>query len=69
MPHIAITMFPGRNHELKTEIAKKVQTYLAGELRLDKKFVTVSIEDIPKESWDGFMKKIPESILYIKPES
>lgn len=67
MPHVAITMIPGRNDEQKTDIAQKVQDFLAAELSLEKKYVSVSIEDIPVEHWADSMKKIPDSILYAKP--
>ena len=51
MPHVDITMSPGRNDQAKKEIAEKVQNFLAKELGIDKGFVSVSIEDIPKEKW------------------
>lgn len=51
IPHIDITMIPGRDDETKKEIALKVQRFLSEELNIDKKFVSVSIEDIPKEDW------------------
>lgn len=50
MPHIDITMIPGRDDEAKKEIALKVQRFLSEELNIDEKFVSVSIEDIPKEN-------------------
>lgn len=67
MPHVAITMIPGRNNEQKIEIAQKVQKFLANELKLENKYISVSIEDIPLENWDDSMKKVPDSILYVKP--
>ena len=50
MPHIAITMFPGRSREVKAELAVKVQDFVAAELQLEKEFVSVSVEDIPKSN-------------------
>ena len=55
MPHVDITMIPGRNDQAKKEIAEKVQNFLAKELGIDKGFVSVSIEDIPKEKWQEHM--------------
>ena len=49
MPHIDITMMPGRDDSVKKEIAVKVQQFIAKELNIDEKFVSVSIEDIEKE--------------------
>lgn len=68
MPHIAISMIPGRDHDTKVELSHKVQDYLAEELQIDKKYITVSIEDIEPQNWDSWMKKIPDDIMYIKPE-
>ena len=49
MPHVAITMIPGRDEETKLALAKKTQEFLVGELGIDSKFVSVSIQDIPME--------------------
>ena len=49
MPHVDITMIPGRDDKAKKEIAEKVQNFLAKELGIDTGFVSVSIEDIPKK--------------------
>lgn len=51
MPHIAIQMYPGRDQATKEKIAKKMQAVLAEEMAADKKFFSVSIEDIPAEDW------------------
>ena len=67
MPHVAITMIPGRNDEQKKEIAQKVQAFLAEELKLDAKYVSVSVEDIPVADWSGSMEKFSDDILYVKP--
>lgn len=66
MPHIAITMYPGRNDDIKNSLAKKMQDAMAEELNIDKKFISVSIEDIEKENWDENMKKYPDDIIFIK---
>ncbi len=67
MPHIAITMYPGRTSEQKQNIANKVQKLIEEELGVDKKAITVSVEDIPKEKWEDNMKQFSEDIIYIKP--
>lgn len=35
MPHIAITMIPGRDEETKQALALKIQAFLVGELDID----------------------------------
>lgn len=67
MPHIAITMYPGRSPEQKQNIANKIQKLFVEELGIDKKVISVSVEDIPKEKWEDNMKEFSEDIIYIKP--
>lgn len=67
MPHIAITMYPGRSPEQKLDIANKIQKLFVEELGIDKKVISISVEDIPKENWEDNMKEFSEDIIYIKP--
>lgn len=67
MPHVAITMIPGRNDEQKMSLAQKVQDFLADELKLEKQFISVSIEDIPVANWENSMQKFSDDILFVKP--
>ena len=67
MPHAAITMIPGRDEEAKRVLAKRTQEFLAGELGIDHKFVSVSIQDIPMEDWRKSMEQFPDEIMYVKP--
>ena len=64
MPHIAITMIPGRDRETKKELALKVQAFICGELNVNAEIVSVSIEDVAKEDWTEHMKNFPEDIIY-----
>lgn len=64
MPHVAISMIPGRSREVKKELSIKVQDFICKELNLDKDVVSVSVEDIPMEKWEEHMKQFPpETIL------
>ena len=67
MPHVAITMIPGRDAETKLALAQKTQSFLEQELGIDPKFISVSIQDIPPENWAESMKQFPEEILFVKP--
>lgn len=67
MPHIDITMYPGRNNEIKNRLAEKVQQTVADELKVDKGAVSVSIEDVPKDKWDEHLKQF-EKNLFIRPQ-
>lgn len=67
MPHIAITMIPGRNDEIKKALALKVQNLLVAELGIEPKFVSVSIQDIPMEEWADSMEQFSDDIMFVKP--
>lgn len=67
MPHIDITMIPGRDDTAKKEIAVKVQHFLATELKIDEKFVSVSIEDVAKEEWTAHMERLKDKKMFVAP--
>lgn len=67
MPHIDITMIPGRDDTAKKEIAVKVQQFIAKELNIDEKFVSVSIEDIEKENWTTHMESMKDKKMFVSP--
>jgi 4-oxalocrotonate tautomerase len=67
MPHIAITMFPGRTPEQKQALANKVQKLFEEELGLDKKVISVSVEDVARDKWPDHIKQFPDEIMYVKP--
>lgn len=67
MPHIAITMIPGRDEATKRTLAQKTQEFMVKELGVEPKFVSVSIQDISEENWQKSMEQFTGNILYIKP--
>ena len=67
MPHVAITMIPGRDEDTKRALAQKTQEFLVKELGIEPKFVPVSVQDIPMEDWQKSMEQFPDDILYVKP--
>ncbi|MDE6589953.1 MAG: 4-oxalocrotonate tautomerase family protein [Oscillospiraceae bacterium] len=67
MPHVAITMIPGRDNETKRALALKTQAFLVRELGIDPKFVSVSIQDIPKKDWAKSMEQFSDNIMFVKP--
>ena len=66
MPHAAITMYPGRDRKTKAALAEKVQKLIAAELGIDKKAVSVSIEDVEKDDWNDSLKRFPAESMFIK---
>ena len=67
MPHVAVTMIPGRDDETKQALALKTQAFLVQELGIDPKFVSVSIQDIAKEDWAESMEQFSDEIMFVKP--
>lgn len=67
MPHIAVSMLPGRNREVKQELAERLRDTLMEALGVDEKFVSVSVEDVELKDWDNSMKRFPEENILINP--
>jgi len=66
MPHIHIQMYSGRDQKIKERIAQKMQIVLAQEMQSDKKYCSVSIEDVAPENWQSQVEdKIEEKNLLI----
>ena len=59
MPHIAITMLPGRDKAVKAKLALTVREAVSKELGIGAEYVSVSVEDVEKERWEESMRKIP----------
>ncbi|MDY4092529.1 tautomerase family protein [Cloacibacillus porcorum] len=69
MPHIAVMMYPGRDDEKKMALAKKLQDAVEEALGVDRKVISVSVEDVAKEDWDeNFKKKIDKKTIFIEAE-
>lgn len=67
MPHIAVTMLPGRDREIKQILAEKLCNTLIETLGVDAKFVSVSVEDVKMKDWDNSMQRIREETIIINP--
>ena len=67
MPHVAITMFPGRDEETKRDLARKTQQLLVRELGVEPQYVSVSIQDVPADEWAQSMQRFSDDILFVKP--
>lgn len=69
MPHIAITMLPGRNRETKQALAEKLRDTMIEVLGVDPKFISVSIEDIEMKDWEKSMERIKDETIVINPQN
>lgn len=66
MPHIAVTMYPGRDDEIKSRFASKLTAFVAEELGVSPSVVSVSVEDIEKTDWEKHLASFDEEIMYVK---
>ncbi|MBO8423484.1 MAG: tautomerase family protein [Firmicutes bacterium] len=66
MPHIAVTMYPGRDEEIKSRFAEKLTAFVAEELGVSPSVVSVSVEDIDKKDWEKHLASFDEEIMYVK---
>ncbi len=66
MPHIAVTMYPGRSDEIKSRFAAKLTEFVSEELGVSPTAVSVSVEDIEKTDWEKHLASFDEKIMYVK---
>lgn len=67
MPHIAVTMVPGRDRKTKQVLAEKLCSTLIETLGVESKFVSVSVEEIEMKDWENSMRRIPDNAMIINP--
>lgn len=51
MPHIDLSMYPGRSEELKLKVARALRKTLIDELKIDKSVISVSIKEVESKDW------------------
>lgn len=69
MPHIAVTMLPGRSRVIKQDLAEKLRDTLIEVLGVDSKYISVSIEDIEMKDWEKSMEQIKGESMIINPQN
>ena len=66
MPHIAISLYPGRDDDTKRDIAEKMQQYYVETFGADEEAVSVSIIEIPGEEFsETIQQRYRSQDLYI----
>lgn len=65
MLHVIIKMIPGKNEEVKIDLAGKAHNFLAEELHPAKE-ISIPSEDIRLESMNESMEKISAAMMYIR---
>ncbi len=70
MPHIVVKLWPGRNDDIKINLAKKIADAVAEELKVDIGDVSVAFEEVSSSDWGEqvYKKEIKDnSNVYLKP--
>lgn len=71
MPHIVVKLWPGRNDEIKGNLAKKIAQDVAEGLKVNIGDVSVAFEEVAPENWNQqiYQKEIRNNPnIYVKPE-
>lgn len=71
MPHIVIKLWPGRDEQVKSNLAKKVADAVVEELKVDIGDVSIAIEEVNRGDWGEqvYKKEIKDNLnLYVKPD-
>ncbi len=51
MPHVIVKLWPGRDEEIKKNLAKRIADTVAEELKADIGTVSVAIQEVPSDEW------------------
>lgn len=70
MPHVVVKLWPGRDDEIKTNLAKKIAHVVVQELKVDIDDVSVAIEEVNRSDWGEqvYKREIKDNPnIYVKP--
>jgi len=70
MPHVVVKLWPGRNDEIKTNLAKRIANVVVEELKVDIGDVSVAFEEVSSSDWGEkvYKKEIRDNeAVYFKP--
>ncbi|MBQ9708537.1 MAG: tautomerase family protein [Firmicutes bacterium] len=69
MPHIDVSLYPGRTPEIKENIAKKIETLFIEELGFQPEHVSVSLTDTPPETFtEDVLKRVDNANVIVESE-
>ena len=71
MPHVVVKLWPGKNDETKTNLAKKIADVVAEDLKVDIGDVSVAFEEVCREDWGEtvYKREIKDNEnVYLKPD-
>ena len=56
MPHIQVSLYPGRDDELKNKMAKELKNAMAEKIGIPEEAISVSIEDVEPEDFENIIE-------------
>ncbi len=68
MPHIAVTMYPGRTPEQKQRLAEKLRQTVMEELHVPAQVVSVTVQDVEQSRWAESLSQFPAESFFVKPD-
>ena len=69
MPHIDVSLYPGRTPEIKGDIAEKIEALFIDELGFKPDHVSVSLTDTPQETFtEDVLKRVDRENVIIESE-
>ncbi len=69
MPHIDVSLYPGRTPEIKESIASKIEELFIDELGFQPDHVSVSLTDTDKETFtEDVLKRVDRENVIIESE-
>ena len=67
MPHIGVSLYPGRDEETKKTLSEDIKRFLVDELSFPPESVSISIIEIEPDNFqDEISRKYDSKDLYIK---
>ncbi len=70
MPHVVVKLWPGRNDEIKINLAQKIADVVAEGLKVDIGDVSVAFEEVSRSDWGEmvYKREIKDNeAVYLKP--
>lgn len=71
MPHVIVKLWPGRNDEIKSNLAEKIANVVVDELKVNIGDVSVAVEEVNQSDWGEqiYKKEIKNNEnVYFKPD-
>lgn len=66
MPFVSVRMYPGRDDAMKAGMSEALADAVSASLGVPREAVTVSVEEILPEEYDGIMGSLDPDQMYVR---